>query len=939
MGATGPLHDESRDPLDLLAEQFLLQVRRGAAVTPASFAAAHPQHQAALLDLLPTLLLLEQAKRDRESSASGGRRFALPQLQRLGDFAIVRELGRGGMGVVFEAMQESLGRRVALKVLPQASLLTGNQLERFRREAQTAARLHHTNIVPVFDSGEADGFHYYAMQFIDGKGLDRVVREARAADPAGSGAVRDQCRLAASIGVAVADALEHAHGQGTLHRDIKPANLLLDDKQHVWVTDFGLAKALQQEGLTHSGDVLGTLQYMAPEQFAGQYDARSEVYALGVTLHELIALRPAFAAATRSELIDHIRAGRCERLHKLVPAVPRDLATIVGRATAVEPRARYASARELGDDLRAFLEDRPIAARRQATAARLLFWCRRNRALAGAGAVAALAVLVAAIVGWSAYWTTADALQQVKTSAALVRQESERNLANLDDTLQVFEDVFDTLVGPDPLHALVEDDADGTADVALRAPLGDDSLALLGRMLAFYEKFAERNQGSLNLAEQTARAYARVGAIQARLGDLDAAVLDYDQAIARFRDLRDHDRTRDLAGLQQELGQVQLRRRQPAAAAECFARSLQLRQGDANDRGRPALRLQARAHYLLATARRFREGRPPERGGRRNGPFAGRGRGRDAPPNARGGDRRGSEPRPGERPADGRPGEPPAPHPRVGDALERLAFERATADERSHLAAALALLDGLLAEQPEDADSQMLKARCLVALARIGQRFDPAAAQAQRAAAVAILRQLVVAHPDGDSYRFELADALLASVSPRGGAADVEASTAAVVEAERLYRAQPTHPEYQALLARCLGMQANAMHQRSGADATAGIAELNRALALQRTLVVGRDSVEPHFAMELLDSLRRLLRVQVDGNDIDGARVTAQELIDRMADAVRIGVLRQGEESARPGDIGALFDRAGLRDLMETMRTALRQAAEERSREPDRRGR
>ena len=252
--------DSERDPLDLLIERFLEQHRSGEPVTPSSFAEQHPESAAQLLELLPTLLALEDVKRDRASSSSGQQRVSLPKLDRLGDFRIERELGRGGMGVVFEAVQEALDRRVALKVLPQASLLTGNQLERFQREAQIAARLHHTNIVPVYGSGESDGYHWYAMQFIAGQSLDRWRQEQSARSPVGDAAWSSRGRFVARVGAAAAGALHCAHAHGTLHRDVKPGNFLLDQEDHVWVTDFGLAKEFENEGLTKSGDLLGTLQ-------------------------------------------------------------------------------------------------------------------------------------------------------------------------------------------------------------------------------------------------------------------------------------------------------------------------------------------------------------------------------------------------------------------------------------------------------------------------------------------------------------------------------------------------------------------------------------------------------------------------------------------------------------------------------------------------------
>ncbi|HEX5273305.1 MAG TPA: serine/threonine-protein kinase, partial [Gemmataceae bacterium] len=253
-------------------------------------------------------------------------------LERLGDFRILREIGRGGMGVVYEAEQVSLGRHVALKVLPRQMLANARTRQRFEREARAAARLHHTNIVPVFGVGEHDGQPYYAMQFIDGAGLDVVIAELAgdrlgAATPSRSGVsaiarslltsdhppAADADRTldtaeprpgpspdgrpdpshppstlnlpgqsaacsggsshrasywhgVARVGLQVAEALEHAHRQGILHRDVKPSNLLLDQAGTVWVTDFGLAKAREEDGLTQTGDIVGTLRYMAPER-------------------------------------------------------------------------------------------------------------------------------------------------------------------------------------------------------------------------------------------------------------------------------------------------------------------------------------------------------------------------------------------------------------------------------------------------------------------------------------------------------------------------------------------------------------------------------------------------------------------------------------------------------------------------------------------------
>ncbi len=218
-------------------------------------------------------------------------------------FRMIREVGRGGMGVVYEVEEERLGRRVALKVLAASAHMDTKHVLRFEREARAAARLSHSNIVPVFGSGQANGHHYYFMQFIEGRGFDAVVRELRRlrAVPA-SGATTEELstmtgqdrvasRSLARIGLQVAEALEHAHRQGVLHRDIKPSNLLLDSKGNVWVTDFGLAKTIEADDLTSTGDVLGTVRYMAPERFEGKCDARSDLYSLGLSLYELVGAK------------------------------------------------------------------------------------------------------------------------------------------------------------------------------------------------------------------------------------------------------------------------------------------------------------------------------------------------------------------------------------------------------------------------------------------------------------------------------------------------------------------------------------------------------------------------------------------------------------------------------------------------------------------------
>jgi len=400
---------------DELAEEFAARFRRGERPSLQEYIDRCPELADEIRELFPALVEVERVEEDQqERSGAVEPAAALPPLGQVGDYRIVREVGRGGMGVVYEAEQVSLGRRVALKVLPRQVAQDPKTLARFRREARSAAQLHHTNIVPVFEVGKDGEASYYAMQFIQGQGLDMVIDELRrlrarphrtgpakefepppepipagptAAAPSRSRAVsrmahslltgrfapdtpRDQgeaeaatadrrataswtdhhdpeeteapaagdpavaavsspplsvvlpggsqlsavesgrrpfYRSVAHIGRQVAAGLAYAHARGIVHRDIKPSNLLLDTQGVVWITDFGLAKA-SEDGLTQTGDILGTVRYMAPERFRGEGDGRADVYALGLTLYELLTLRPAFDAPDRLQLIEQIKA-------------------------------------------------------------------------------------------------------------------------------------------------------------------------------------------------------------------------------------------------------------------------------------------------------------------------------------------------------------------------------------------------------------------------------------------------------------------------------------------------------------------------------------------------------------------------------------------------------------------------------------------------------
>lgn len=400
----------------------------------------------------------------------------------IGDFQIVSEIGRGGMGVVYEAIQLSLNRRVALKVLPFASGLDKVRLQRFRNEAHAAAQLHHTNIVPVYAVGSERGVHYYAMQLIDGSTLAELIERMRSArknslseNPAvakpktdsieedhkakslnsrsntraGNPSIKqlDETFRAASstmirsnssnsryiesmveMTVQAAQALQHAHQYGVIHRDIKPANLLIDQTGKIWVTDFGLAQIQHADTqLTRSGDHIGTLRYMSPEQAIGDRDVmdhRSDIYSLGVTLYELLTLEPAIRGENYREMLNHVAEQEPIAPRLVNASIPQDLDTIIRKAISKEPSQRYTSAQALADDLQRWLDNKPISAKPPTAWQRVAKWRKRNSMLVN------MAAVLMALMSVGLLATTLIVLrQQSETQQALDREIEQRNQA------------------------------------------------------------------------------------------------------------------------------------------------------------------------------------------------------------------------------------------------------------------------------------------------------------------------------------------------------------------------------------------------------------------------------------------------------------------------------------------------------------------------------
>ncbi len=513
---------------------------------------------AGLADCLDGLDLLRSAAPDLQGP--GGRSAvdtALPLEGLLGDFRLMREIGHGGMGVVYEAVQLSLGRRVALKVLPLAATFDGRQLQRFENEARAAAHLHHGNIVPVFAVGCERGVPYYAMQLIDGQSLAAIIdglrqKPAPAAPAAETVAVaasltqqsvdsRAFFRAAATAGAQAAHALEYAHQMGVVHRDIKPANLLLDVRGNLWVAD--LASHFQEApGVTAPGDIVGTLRYMSPEQAAGRpvIDQRTDVYGLGVTLYELMTRQPAVFGRDRSECLRQILEEEPTPPRRLNRAVPAELETIVLKAMAKLPDDRYGTARELADDLERFLGDQPIRARPLTVWERAAKWARRHHRLVAAVALGlAAAVVMLGVTTWRVAWAesqtqaaygklkkeqgrTEEAYEELKkeqgrTKAALKEEAAQR--ARAQENFRKAREVLDFLN-----HLGVE-------DMAYKPALQPLRRRLLAKLLDYYQGFIDQYRDETSVADELTEAQLQVSALLVEVGRKADALAAFEKAL------------------------------------------------------------------------------------------------------------------------------------------------------------------------------------------------------------------------------------------------------------------------------------------------------------------------------------------------------------------------------------------------------------------------
>ena len=528
--------------------------------------------------------------------------------KRLGDYEIVRELGRGGMGIVYEARQLSLNRQVALKVLPFAAVLDDKQLSRFRTEAQAAAQLHHPHIVPVFAVGQERGVHFYAMQYIEGQSLDRACDELRrraasesqqATSPAprrasagersesadtqppsalstiASSRSRDYCRTVARLGVQAAEALQHAHEYGIVHRDVKPSNLLLDHDGKLWVTDFGLARMQAGSGVTVSGDLVGTLRYMSPEQAAGNnalVDPRSDVYALGATLYELLTLKYAHDGENREQLLRQIEQEEPKSPHALNEAIPADLETIVLTAMAKSREDRYDSAQEMADDLSRFLAGKPTLARRPTLLERGGKWLRRHQRV-----VLAATLCLAVLTVMSTLGMFLIAKEKARTDAARVRAEDNYHAA--DRNLQRAEEHFEQA------RQVVDRFGSQLADQLADLP-GSERLrgALLRDTLEYYREFIAYASNDPELQEDLARTCFKAARVAEQLGARSEAHELYEQALRGFQEIAEtQESTERLVAYQalcnNNIGLLLASQNDTSAALAAYRRAIELETG------------------------------------------------------------------------------------------------------------------------------------------------------------------------------------------------------------------------------------------------------------------------------------------------------------------------------------------------------------------------
>jgi serine/threonine-protein kinase len=392
---TSQQHPNVADVDDAIA-QYLRARESGRQIDPEAFIGQYPQFADGLREFFRDDHRVARALQAYTPAAAADEALTLgddgatpdasPPQRTFGDFELLEEIGRGGMGIVYKARQISLGRTVAIKMILSGQFASPEEVRRFEVEARNAATLEHPNIVPVYEVGCVGAQHYFTMRFVEGGSLARQV-DRFTRDP----------RAAAKLVATVARAVHHAHRHGILHRDLKPANILLDPDGQPQVTDFGLARRLEDDArLTMSGERVGSPRYMSPEQARGEraVTTAADVYGLGATLYELLTGRPPFTSHSMGEVLREVRETDPPRPRAVRPKIHRDLETICLKCVEKDPGRRYASAQALAEDLERWLRHEPIDARPAGAVLRLRRWTRRHPGVTSVIGILALALVV-----------------------------------------------------------------------------------------------------------------------------------------------------------------------------------------------------------------------------------------------------------------------------------------------------------------------------------------------------------------------------------------------------------------------------------------------------------------------------------------------------------------------------------------------------------------
>ncbi|WP_254509280.1 serine/threonine-protein kinase [Anatilimnocola floriformis] len=541
------LTEEQRERLTRILDDYLSQLEQGVPANPHAILSEHPDLAEALQLYLASLTNLQGMSAGFQDTTATvePKSEAHDNERRLGDFVLGCEIGRGGMGVVYEARQISLGRRVAIKVLPFAAVLDARQIARFKNEAQAAAQIQHPHIVPVFAIGAERGVHYYAMQFIDGLPLDRAIRDLRrqarltveeleeqpgenSVDRALDEICSTTCRsfltdsarhqrryyeTITRLGIAAAEALHAAHEYGVVHRDIKPSNLMVDQQGKVWITDFGLARCRHNKTLTQTGDVIGTFRYMSPEQATGKsalVDHRTDIYSLAATLYELLTLEPVVSHddAHASRPLDSFEPTPLRR-HR--PDIPIALETVILKALRSSRDDRYATAQDFADDLRRVVEGQAVLAQPVSLWERLARWSVKHQRIAIVATAITLLLGVGLAIG-------NFRIAQEKSKAVQNEERAEKHLARAMEVV----DRFGTQLA-ERLEGIP-----GTADVRRE---------LLQDTLDYFHEFARDAVGDSTLQDDLALTYSKIGVLNDEIGTPEEALAAHERGLVLAREL------------------------------------------------------------------------------------------------------------------------------------------------------------------------------------------------------------------------------------------------------------------------------------------------------------------------------------------------------------------------------------------------------------------